>query len=235
MLEWISSLTDKQIAFAAAVAAIASFLAAVTAVIFSWQATKAAKKANDHSSKANELAGKANDLSIRANEVSVKANDHSVESNRIAVESSNTAKEALTKADQANRISLLSHQKELFAGFHELSRHLEQNGQAMNHAQIGKFYNLTLTAPLFLREPLATQVNDFFNACFWTAEFQHHVVLDEMEAEAFYRANPHTAPLPQDLQKRLESGRAKRDANHSQAHQLNALIRQGLLDALKLV
>lgn len=46
MLEWISSLTDKQIAFAAAVAAIVSVLLAVFALAYSRSAVKEAQRAN---------------------------------------------------------------------------------------------------------------------------------------------------------------------------------------------
>lgn len=138
MLEWISSLTDKQIALAAAAAAIGSFLTAAPAFIYSRRATKAAERANAHAGKANELAGEANDL----------------------------AKDAVTKADVANRISLHPHQKELFLAFNQLHLYMRANMERGSVSEVQHFNPHVITCRLYVPPSLADDIEAYVEACY---------------------------------------------------------------------
>jgi len=220
MWEWISSLTDKQIALAAAVAAILSVLAAVVALVYSRGATKAAEEANEHSAKANKLAGKANDLSIRANEISVNAND--------------LAGEAVAKADIANRISLHAHQRELYVAFMALYRQLVQKGRALDMAAVRNFGPHSDTAHHYFKEPVATHIKEWFDECFYTADLNEQLDQERQDIAAYSKMIKGYQTPKEDLE-RIAELQARRMSHYQKASAMQRTVYVELDEYLKLV
>lgn len=217
MWEWISNISDGWVS---AAAAIGSFVVALFALFYSYQAKKAADTANAHSGKANELAGKANEVSIRANEVSVLANDH--------------AEEAVKKADVANRISLHTHQKELYVAFNRLTQHINEKRQALDMFEVAQFHPYSLTAHFYFQQSLAGNIKAWFDACFWMAERQQQLELEKEWQVSHQLADPYYKPSQEDADRIADIQRAQ-NAHYETANKLKPVIIAGLDEHLSLV
>jgi hypothetical protein len=75
-----------------------------------------------------------------------------------------------SETKKANRISLLSYQREIYDAFFELKMHMVQKAEFAELSEVSKFYYQPRNAKIYLPSALATDIQNYFDACFWVAD-----------------------------------------------------------------
>lgn len=145
------------------------------------------------------------------------------------------ARRSVQQAHKANKINLHVHQKDLFVGFMNLCAHLREQDRFAKWEEIEKFNPLARSAPLYIRESLANQIEEYFGACCVIAGRRMEIEMENEYVREYYKANPQKTLVPKnafgDRQKLIQEQRK----NLEIIDKLGPLIEAELMKELKLV